>query len=199
MSIRHILRGRALLIVGALTLLSLPALAQVVVDDVRLPETRKVEGKTLQLNGAGLRTKVVKLYVGALYLEEPTTNAKEALESKQAKRFELHVLRDLSKKQVAETIREGFEKNSGADMAKLQDRLTKLVNAIPAVNRGQVMSVTYVPGEGTTVAGPNNEPVTLEGEDFAHAMFSIWLGDSPAQDSLKKELLKGGAPKTAQR
>lgn len=199
MSSRHVFRGRALLAFAALSLLALPVLAQVVVDDVRLPESRTIEGKELTLNGAGLRTKVVKLYVGALYLEEPSKNADEVIGSDQVKRFELHVLRDLSKEQVADTIRDGFEKNSQADMGKLKSRLDKLVNAIPAVKRGEIMSVTYVPGKGTTVEGPNNPPVTLEGEDFQRAMFSIWLGETPAQQSLKRELLQGGPQKTAQR
>jgi hypothetical protein len=200
MSFRHALRGRALAVVTAVSFLSLPALAQVVVDDVRLPETRSVEGKTLRLNGAGLRTKVVKLYVGALYLEEPTQNAQEVIDSDQTKRFELHVLRDLSKKQVGDVIREGFEKNSGAEMSALGDRLDKLVEGIPALKRGDVMTVTYVPSKKVTIVdGPRNEPVEIEGEDFSKAMFRIWVGDSPAQESLKRDVLRGGSPKTAQR
>lgn len=200
MSFRHALRGRALVVVAALSLLALPALAQVVVEDVRLPETRTVEGKTLRLNGAGLRTRVVKLYVGALFLEEPTRDAKEVIDSDQTKRFELHVLRDLSKEQVGDVIREGFQKNSGAEMGKLESRLDKLVEGIPALKRGDVMTVTYVPSSRTTtVDGPRNDPVRIEGEDFAKAMFRIWVGDTPAQDSLKRELLRGGPPQTAQR
>lgn len=199
MSFRHTLRGRALVVVTALSLFALPTLAQVVVSEVRLPETRQVEGETLQLNGAGLRTKVVKVYVGGLYLEEPTTDAQEAIQSQQTKRMELHVLRDLSKAQVAETIMEGFRKSSSQDMGKLQDRLTRLVNAIPDVKRGEILNVTYVPGQGTTVVGPRISPITIEGDDFAQALFSVWLGENPAQANLKQALLQGGAPRTAQR
>lgn len=198
MSFRHALRGRGLVVACALSLFALPALAQVVVEGVRLPETRTVEGKTLQLNGAGLRTKVVKLYVGALYLEEPTKDASEVIDSEQTKRFELHVLRDLSDKQVSDVIREGFEKNSGAEMSALEPRLKKLEEGIPALKRGDVMTVTYVPSSKmTTVDGPRNEPIEIEGEDFAKAMFRIWVGDSPAQESLKREVLRGGPPASA--
>ena len=37
---------------------------------VTLPDTQQVAGKTLVLNGMGIRTKyIVKIYVGGLYLE----------------------------------------------------------------------------------------------------------------------------------
>jgi hypothetical protein len=51
------------------------------------------------------------------------------------------------------------------------------------------MFVTYVPGAGTTVAAAGGSSVTVEGKDFADAMFRNWLGPSPADPSLKKAFL----------
>lgn len=198
MSFRHTMRGRMLVAATALSLFALPALAQVTVAGVTLPESQQVEGKTLELNGAGLRTKVIRLYVGGLYLENPTTNPQEAVTSKQVKRMELHVLRNLTKEQVGETIVEGFQKNT-KDMSKLQDRLTRLSNALPDLQRGQTLTVTYVPGKGTTVEGPGIQPITIEGEDFAQSLFAVWLGGNPVQQDLKNALLQGGSERTAQR
>jgi len=46
------------------------------VSGVTLPDTVAFEGKTLKLNGMGLRKKVVfKVYVAGLYLETPTKDA----------------------------------------------------------------------------------------------------------------------------
>ena len=44
------------------------------------------------------------------------------------------------------------------------------------------MVVTYVPGHGTTVVAAGGTPVTVEGKDFADAMFRNWLGPEPADD-----------------
>jgi hypothetical protein len=51
------------------------------------------------------------------------------------------------------------------------------------------MFVTYVPGQGTTVAAAGGSPVTVEGKDFADAMFRNWFGPRPADADLKANLL----------
>ena len=62
---------------------ALPAPAKEVAG-VSLPETTTVDGKTLKLNGAGLRKKVVfKVYVAGLYLETPSKDAVNGLKTLQ--------------------------------------------------------------------------------------------------------------------
>jgi hypothetical protein len=195
----RVANGRALLVLATLSLLALPAAAEVNVSGVALPATQEVEGKTLRLNGAGLRTRVVRLYVAGLYLEQPTTDAQEAIESEQVKRVELHVLRTLTRQQVGETIADGFRRNSAREMDALHGRLTQLMDSLPDVRRGDTLMVTYVPGEGTTVEGPQGRTKTIEGEDFAQALFSVWLGDDPVQRDLKQALLAGGPERVAGR
>lgn len=184
----HSLRPtRAWLSVFALVL-GLPALAAETVAGVQFPETKTVEGRTLQLNGAGLRTRVVQLYAAGLYVENPTQAPEEIIASEQVKRVELHMLRNLSKEQVAQTIVQGVERNAGGQMETLRPQLQRLVNHIPSLQQGETLTLTYVPGRGTTVDGDTISPVTIEGEDFAQALFSVWLGSNPVQASLKSEL-----------
>ena len=170
---------------------ALPALAKEVAG-VSLPETTTVDGKTLKLNGAGLRKKVVfKVYVAGLYLETPSRDAATVISSDQVKRMQLSVLRSLSSHQVSEAIEEGFEKNSKANMAALKPKLEKLETMIPNVEKGDQILLTYVPGKGTVVSAKNVEKGVIEGKDFADALFSVWLGPSPVQEDLKKALLGG--------
>lgn len=160
------------------------------VAGVSLPETTTVDGKTLKLNGMGLRKKVVfKVYVAGLYLETPSKDAAAVISSDQAKRMQLSVLRSLSSHQVSEAIEEGFEKNSKAHMAALKPRLEKLETMIPNVEKGDQILLTYVPGKGTVVSAKNVEKGVIEGKDFADALFSVWLGGNPVQEDLKKALL----------
>ena len=76
----------------AAILLSLASLALAgEVAGVRMPDTVTVEGKTLALNGMGLRTRVVfKVYVASLYLEKaPDHDPASVVKSDQVKRVEM--------------------------------------------------------------------------------------------------------------
>jgi hypothetical protein len=169
--------------------IAFPAKAKEVAG-VSLPETTTVDGKTLRLNGMGLRKKVVfKVYVAGLYLEAPSKDAAAVISSDQVKRMQLSVLRSLSSHQVSEAIEEGFEKNSKAHMTALKPRLEKLETMIPNVEKGDQILLTYVPGKGTVVSAKNVEKGVIEGKDFADALFSVWLGGNPVQEDLKKALL----------
>jgi len=99
-------------------------------------------------------------------------------------------LRDVDKGKILETYKEGFENNSaGPALASLLQKLDKIAPALADMKRGSEMFVTYVPGEGTTVAAAGGGKVTVEGKDFADAMLRNWLGASPADGSLKKAFL----------
>lgn len=185
-------RRRAFLLhggVAAICLAAIGAHAEVQVEGVRFPEAMQIAGADVSLNGAGLRTKVWKLYACGLYVEKPSADADELIGTAQVKHMELHMLRDLTKAQVGKTIREGFERNSQTEMPKLATRLDRLTEGLPNVKRGEVLTVTYAPGRGTMVRGPRNDPIVLEGDDFMRALFSVWLGPSPVQLSLKNDLL----------
>jgi hypothetical protein len=162
------------------------------VAGVTLPDSTTVEGKTLKLNGMGLRTKAIfKVYVGGLYLETPSKDAAAVVSSDQVKRMTLSLLRGLDGSKITEAISEGFEKNSKAQMGALKERLDRLNGMIPNVEKGDQIVLTYVPGKGTMVAAKNLEKGVIEGKDFADALFAVWLGPNPVQEDLKKGLLGG--------
>ena len=168
-----------------------PALAGEVAG-VTLPDTATVEGKTLKLNGMGLRTKVVfKVYVAGLYLETPSKDGGTVISSDQVKQMQLSLLRSLDHSKITEAITEGFEKNSNSQLAGLKSRLDRLNSMIPNVEKGDRIVLTYVPGKGTIVSAKNVERGVIEGKDFADALFSVWLGATPVQADLKKGLLGG--------
>jgi hypothetical protein len=99
-------------------------------------------------------------------------------------------LRDVDKAKILDTYREGFRNNSGGPaLPALLAKLDRIAPALVDMKKGAEMIVTYVPGEGTTVAAADATPVTIEGKDFADAMFRNWLGSHPADSDLKKGLL----------
>jgi chalcone isomerase-like protein len=172
------------------SLVAFPATAKDV-DGNQVPDTVTREGKTLRLIGGGIRTKwMFSVYVGALYAEKPTFNAANLIKAEQAKAMDLHLLRDVGKDKIIESIREGFEKNSKAQMPALQARLDQLAAAVPDLKKGDLLSLTYVPDKGVMVGGVAKETV-IPGKDFADALFSCWLGPDPADTDLKRKLLGG--------
>ena len=161
------------------------------IDGHQIPDTVSQDGKNLSLIGAGIRNKwMFNVYVGALYAEKPTFNAANLIKSEQIKRVDLHMLRDVGKDKIVESIREGFEKQSKAQMPALQARLDQLAAAVPDLKKGDVLSLTYIPEKGVVVGGAAKETV-IPGKDFADALFSVWLGPDPVDGDLKRKLLGG--------
>ena len=181
---------RSLLAIG-LSLFAALGIA-VEVAGVKLPDSIEAGGKTLKLNGAGLRKKVVfKVYVAGLYLENPTHDASAAVSSDETKSMRLHVLRTLDAGKITEAITEGFERNSKTQMGGLKARLDRFNSMFPNVAEGDEIVMSYFPGKGTVVTAKGTEKGTIEGKDFADALFAVWLGPNPVQEDLKKALLGG--------
>lgn len=156
---------------------------------VKMPDTTEVEGKTLKLNGMGLRTKVVfKVYVAGLYLEQTSKDGKEVLARDEARVMSLAMLRDVDKKGMVEAIMKGVEANT-ANLAPIKERLDGLAASMADLKEGHVFRLTYVPGKGTTLTSPGAKEFTAPGKDFADALFAAWLGDKPVDGGLKDGVL----------
>jgi hypothetical protein len=172
--------------------LTLPAASASAVDvaGVSVPDTQTVDGKTLKLNGAGIRKKAIfKVYVAGLFVETPMKDASALLASSQAKSMHLWMLRDIKGANVSGAIADGFQLNSKAAMPQLQPRLDQLAKMIPDLQDGDQMSLTWIPDKGTVVNVRGTDVGTIEGRDFGDALFAVWIGPNPVQDDLKQALL----------
>jgi Chalcone isomerase-like len=73
-------------------------------------------------------------------------------------------------------------------MGQLKERLDRFIEQIPDLKEG--LTITYVPGQGTTVVVGEAEARTrIEGKDFADALFRVWLGEDPVDSDLKDKML----------
>jgi Chalcone isomerase-like len=178
----------------ALVLLTVTATAIAVAGErggVTMPDTQTVEGKNLVLNGMGIREATVfnvKVYVAGLYVEKKSQAPEELIRSEQVKRLDLVFVRDVDHDDVVEAWQKGF-KNNGADMAKLKSRMDQLAGWMPDMKKKDTLTFVYVPGAGVTVSLRGQPKGTIAGADFATALFSIWLGNDPADKDLKKGLI----------
>ena len=181
---------RTLLLSVACLLFAAPVMAGEL-HDVTMDDSITVEGQALQLQGMGLRSKWgFKIYVAGLYLATPSSDAAAIVVATDAKVVEMAMLRALSAEKLAGGIEDAFQKNNtSAEVDAMRDRLSRLLAMFPAVNKGDVVRLVWIPGKGTVFSNNGVELGTIEGQDFANALFACWMGTAPAQESLRDGML----------
>ena len=159
------------------------------IEGIQFSNTYVAENTKLRLTGVGLlRYWGFKAYVGAFYLEEgsPVDN----FMSDTAKRIELEYFRSIKGKDFGPATNKSIAKNVDS---KTFDRLRSQIefhnSLYQDVQSGDRYSLTYVPGRGTELALNGKPKGIIEGAEFAAAVFSIWLGPKPMNETFKKQIL----------
>ena len=159
---------------------------------IELPDQIEVLGKSLFLNGLGIREGGVdrlRVYVAGLYLEKKTKNHRRVLRSKKAKRLVLKFLISVQIRSILDAWEEGFQKQAGDKMALFRDRVDQLKDWMVPVSRGDSYEFTYKPNKGIEVVVKGKKMGFIPGDDFAKAFFSIWLGNPPLNYRLRNHLV----------
>ena len=157
---------------------------------VTMPDGAQVDGKTLPLNGIGLRSKMmVKVYVAGLYVTHKSGDANAIIKSDEPKRMTLQFVRDVSRDQIVDAYTEAFDNNAPSAKSSLSGEIKSLMAAFEPVKEGDQMTFTYLPGKGTTVAVKGKDKVTIAGLPFVQAMFACWIGSNPPSADFKSGLL----------
>lgn len=184
---------RALIITLCLFFNSTQLLAAEVAGVFIDAEMKTGNGELLVLNGAGLREKFwVDVYVGSLYLPTKSNDVAEMLSKPESWRIQLDfIYKEVAQEKLLDSWREGFEKNQSAEtLQQLQSRIAAFYRFFDssALARDQFW-FDYQPGIGTRVSKNKQSLGVIPGEDFANALLEIWLGNYPADKSLKKAML----------
>jgi len=164
------------------------------VGGVRLDDRAAVGGKELQLNGAGIRTRLMfKVYVASLYLPQRATDPSAVL-TMAPRRIQMNLLRNLSPDQLVDALVQGLNENNPAtetDAIKAQtEQLVVIMKAFKEVKEKDVVVLDFI--DRATVVLLNGESRgTIGGEAFNKALTRIWIGDKPVQADLKKAMLGG--------
>jgi len=170
----------------------------VTVEGVKFEPTASVGGQSLVLNGAGLRTRLFfKVYAAGLYVPQKASDAAALLAQSGPRRVALTMLRDVDGDTLAGSLVDGLRANHGeAQMGALKgqvDALLAIFKQVGEAKKGDVIHLDWVPESGTRVV-INSLPRgdAIAGADFFTALLRVWLGDKPADESLKKAMLGGG-------
>jgi hypothetical protein len=161
----------------------------------KLEDAVKVAGKDLKLNGAGVRTRAVfKVYAMGLYLGKKETTVEGILGSQGPRRFNIVMLREVSGEDFGQAFMTGINANTDkAEKGKLMNHMAKLGEifvSVGGLKKGDSMNVDWVPDKGTVIE-LNGKTLAEPLPDLAfyNALLKIWLGEKPADSSLKPALL----------
>lgn len=177
-------------ILGTWLALAMPVMT-IGVANAKVPDQATVDGKTLVLNGSGVRTKLMfKVYLCSLYLPARANNLKGVLAAS-PRRVQLDLLRDLSADQLAGALADGIKQTSTAAQASEikaeTDQLLSIMKSVGSAKVGDVVTMDY---SGATRIGYNGRHIgTISGETFNAALMRIWLADKPVQPDLRKAML----------
>lgn len=180
-------------------LLATPLATAAEIEGVRLEAATRLGDTSLQLNGAGVRSRfIIKAYVIGLYLGAHADTLDGAMAAPGPKRIEIVPLMGFSAEQFTEPLVKGMKKNlPPAEFEAMQPRIRAFVDdltAVKEVRKGSRIALEWLPGRGSRATMDGQEiSHIVEGEDFYRALLAIWVGGKPTQDDLKLQLLAGKA------
>lgn len=174
-------------------LITVPGLHAAEVAGVKVEDKLRVGSSELVLNGAGLRSKMfIKVYVGALYVGQKASTPAAIYDNAGPRRMVLRLLRDLDAESLHSALDEGLKNNHTpaemADMKVQADQLAGIMKSIGKVREGDSIAIDFS-AEGVAVSQNGEARGKVAGAGFAKALLKVWLGDKPADASLKKSLL----------
>jgi Chalcone isomerase-like len=163
------------------------------ISGVKLPDQVTVQGKTLKLNGTGLRQATflkINAYAAGLYLENGMHDGDAIANSDQAKSIEMVFMRDVSAKQMADAFQEGFDKNCVAGCTELKPHIGKLQGLLKDMKKGESMAYHFL-ADGVEVMIRGQKMGKVGDKAFSHQLIRVWIGKNPPNTELKEGLLGG--------
>ena len=159
------------------------------IKDVEFPVEKVVAGEKLVLNGLGLRKAffTVKVYVGALYLSEKSTEVDAIVKNPKVKKVEMQFLMGVPRNKLTEAWREALYNQCPKDCSNVKEGTAKMNSYMTSVVKGDRFEYTIFPDK-VLVSIKGEEKPAIPGKDFAEAMIKIYVGDKAIDSNLAKGL-----------
>ena len=171
-------------------LFTLPLFAQQV-SGVNVANKITIENTTLQLNGAGVRSKFfIDLYVGSLYLPKTSQDESSILAMPEVV-IRLNITSGMiSAEKMTSGINEGFNSATNGNTKEITPQIESFLALFKSgIQEGDQFTFIADKEKGVITYKNKQRQATIKGEAFRTALLKIWLGKDPAQQSLKDEML----------
>lgn len=158
-------------------------------DRVKFRDLYRLPGAELKLIGYGIkRILTVRVVAAAFYLPEGVPS--ERILTDVPKRLEVIYLLNIPKRELDRATVRGIRRNvSKEEFKRLQAEIKELNSYWPSVRRYDRIALTYFPGRGMVINVNGKDRGVVEGKDLAAALFSVWVGENPADEIIKAKLL----------
>ncbi len=161
------------------------------ISGVEISEQLEITGTQLQLNGAGVRSKFfMDLYVGSLYLPSKASDLQAVLAAPSAV-VRLNITSGMiTSDKMRDAILDGFDDATDGETQAIQAQIDAFMALFSdEIVEGDQFTFATSKSEGVTAFKNGAVQDSITGDAFREALLKIWLGDSPAQNSLKKAML----------
>ena len=160
------------------------------VAGVKLDQTVTVNSQQLKLNGAGIRKKFfMNIYIGSLYSARQLSSAAAALGDGGDKLIRMNFLHSkVDKEKITEAFKEGFANNSPDLIGSPEVKKFMALFTADFV-KGDVVDLALFADGSVTVSHNGKSLGTVASTKLAKGVLAIYLGDKPADDSLKKGMV----------
>ncbi len=162
------------------------------VNAVDLEKLFKQDDINLILNGQGVRDKFfIDLYVAGLYLKEKSSDFQKIINADEPMNIRLHIVSSLITSQKMEDgTREGFKNSTNGNMEPIKEKIESFLAVFrEEIKENDIYDFLYIPQSGINIYKNSKLKKTIKSLEFKKALFAIWIGENPAQDSLKKDIL----------
>jgi hypothetical protein len=160
-----------------------------VIENRNLPDSYTIGGKSLLLNGAGIRKKLfIKIYIGALYLPSKVKSAEVALASGYPGVIKMHFLYSkLEPQKIVETFAEGLKSNSPELSADKTQKFLSLFTY--PLSKDDVMDLVITDKNNVEVIYNGKKAGSAVSDGLGTAVMKIFLGNNPADKDMKAKML----------
>jgi hypothetical protein len=178
------------LVIMATTCVSAQA---VELDGVQVPDMLQVGGKTLHLNGCGVRTYSIlgiHIYAASLYVEHLSTDPNEIIQSSETKLLSIRFEHAVSADQARHAWRTALQSNCIAPCHLDPQDVETFLSRVPAMRPGEYFYLVF--SQNTATVSANGAQIgVISQRQFANAVLATFIGPHPASPTLRQELLKG--------
>lgn len=180
---------KKLAVLASALLLSVSVHAEQDVAGVTLPADIKLAGDTLDFQGAGVRSKFfIDLYVGSLF---STNKSIDVVKSDKTSAVRLNIISGLiTSEKMVTAINDGFESATGGDIEPIKQEIADFIAVFSdKIVKGDQFTLLSMPGKGLQTYKNGELLADTKNDVFRQAVLSIWLGENPADEDLKEEML----------
>lgn len=188
---------KSLLVAAVATLLGVPTISATLdIGGLNVEETLTIYNNTLLLNGAGMLSNgKTPLYVAQIYAKQKFQTLDELFALPGPKRFVLTAIHEVDTGPIIKLFNRNVDARADKnDRAKLIPGLMSIGNIFrthSVLHRGDVMTFDWIPIFGMAIYWNGK----LQGSQYREpelfrAIMGVWMGDIPANATLKDALLR---------